>query len=163
MRDLYISISHGSTARKIPFIYSFPGNCAASVPISTLMCLWAIYIFSGSVHIFSCSRIGRSIMGMHKSLTDTWMWKLGLLQRNSFSGNFFLEFLVLVLCSVTCPVSRDRDPPPFYSNWCTVYISFLFVFRSQLLVPGLPETIIIGSVISRLYLSAHQLSFILKV
>ncbi len=40
------------TATAIPFIYSFSGNSAASAPISTLMCLWAIYIFSGSVYIF---------------------------------------------------------------------------------------------------------------
>ncbi len=39
----------------------------------------------------------------YKSLRDTWMWKLRLWQRNSFSGNICLEFSVLflsLLCSV---------------------------------------------------------------
>ncbi len=56
-------------------------------------------ILSGSVHIFSCSRIGRSIVGIYKSLTDTWIWKLGLWPRNCFSGNMCFEFSVSGLCS----------------------------------------------------------------
>ncbi len=63
-------------------------------------CLRAIYIFLESVHIFSCSRIGRPILRIYKSLTDTWIWKLGLTPRNSFSGNICFEFSVLCLCSV---------------------------------------------------------------
>ncbi len=88
------------TATAIPFIYSFYGNCSASVPISTFMCLWAIYIFPGSVHIFSSSRKGRPIVGIYNLLTDTWMWKLGLRPRYSFSGNICFKFLAFCLCSV---------------------------------------------------------------
>jgi hypothetical protein len=58
-----------------------------------------LYIPSICPHI-SCSRIGRSIVVIYKSLTDTWMWKLGLWPRNSFSGNICFKFSVLVLCSV---------------------------------------------------------------
>jgi len=67
------------------------------LPISAFMCLWAIYIFPGSVHIFSCSRIGRPIVGIYKSLTDKWMWKLGLRSCNSFTGSICFEFSVLCL------------------------------------------------------------------
>ncbi len=82
-------------------MYSFSGHCAASAPISSFMCLWAIYIFHGSVRIFPAAEyIGRSIVRIYKSLTDRWMWKLGLWLRNSFSGNICFEFSVLVLCSV---------------------------------------------------------------
>ncbi len=36
-----------------------------------------------------------------QTLTDTWMWKLGLRPRNSFSGNIYIELTVLCLCSVS--------------------------------------------------------------
>ncbi len=52
-------------------------------------------VFPRSVHLFSCSRIGRPFMKIHVfiSLTDTWMWKLGLRPRNSFTGNICIVSL----------------------------------------------------------------------
>ncbi len=85
------------TATAIPFMYSFSGNCAASAPISTFMCLWVIYIPRIGPHI-SSSRKDRPIVGICNSLTDTWMWKLGLRPRYSFSGNICFKFSSFCLC-----------------------------------------------------------------
>ncbi len=97
-------------------MYSFSGNCAASVPDSQFPHSCAsvsdLYLNSKdrSMHIF-CSRIGRSIVGIYAyfSLTDTWVWKLGLWPRNSFSGNICVKFSVLYLSSM----KRTRS-----YRWC---------------------------------------------
>ncbi len=90
------------TATKIPLIYSFSGNSAASAPISTFMCLWAhLYIPRISL-LISSSRTGRPIVEIYNSLTDTWMWKLGLRPRYSFSGNICFEISVFCLAVCIC-------------------------------------------------------------
>ncbi len=57
-----------------------------------------LYIPRISLHI-SSSRTGRPIVGIYNSLTDTWMWKLGLRPQYSFSGNICFKFSAFCLCS----------------------------------------------------------------
>jgi hypothetical protein len=59
-----------------------------------------LYIPRIGPHI-SSSRNGSSTMGIYNSLTDTWMWKLGLRPRYSFSGNICFKFSAFFLCSVS--------------------------------------------------------------
>ncbi len=89
------------TVTKIPFMYPFSGNCATScIPNFHIhVSVTDLYIPRIGPH-FSCSRIGRSIVGIYKSLTDTWEWNFGLWPRNFFSENICFEFSILVLCSV---------------------------------------------------------------
>ncbi len=50
------------------------GTARTQYPIFAFMCLWAIYIFPQSVHLFSWSRICRPMVGIFKSYTETWMY-----------------------------------------------------------------------------------------
>ncbi len=61
-----------------------------------------LYIPRIGPHI-STSRNGRPIMGIYNSPTDTWMWKLGLRPRYSYSGNICFKFSAFCLCSVYTP------------------------------------------------------------
>ena len=58
-----------------------------------------LYIPRICPHI-SSSRKGRTFVGIYNSLTDTWMWKLGLRFRYSFSGNINFKVSAFCLCSV---------------------------------------------------------------
>jgi hypothetical protein len=69
--------------------FQFPHSC---------ICERFVYSDDRSTY-FPASRIGRLIMGIYKSLTDTWMWKLGLRPRSFISGNICFEFSVFCLCS----------------------------------------------------------------
>jgi hypothetical protein len=57
--------------------FSQKRNCAASVPISTLLSLSDLYISTIGLPILLQEKC-RPILGIYKLLTDTWMWKLGL-------------------------------------------------------------------------------------
>ncbi len=88
-------------AKKFKFMYSQKRNCAASVPVSSFMCLWAIYIFPQSVHLFSCSRIGRLWWWEYMNRSqkhECRNWDCG--RAVPFLGIFVFKYSVLCFCSV---------------------------------------------------------------
>jgi hypothetical protein len=84
------------SALQINFDLCIPrkGNCAASVPMSTFMCvcLRFICIIPGSVHLFSCSRIGRPTVRIYISTQkhECRNWDCG--RANPFLGIFVSNF-----------------------------------------------------------------------
>ncbi len=77
------------------------------------------------LHISSC-RIGRPIVEIYKSLTDAWMWKLGLRPRYSYSGKICFEMWVFCLCSVG-PVDLKihtlaKNPRLWLDSWHNLQI-----------------------------------------
>ncbi len=71
------------------------------LPVPSLIYLWEIYTFSRLVCLFCCRKICGPILGIYKSLTDTWMWKLGLRPRNSRKGIHKWDFPCSVEYSIT--------------------------------------------------------------
>jgi hypothetical protein len=132
------------TATKILFMYSFSENCEASVPISTIMCLWAIYIFPASVHIFSCSRIGRSRKYINRSQTHE-CGEIGTVATQFLSWKYLFQIFGIVslqcekvssvgelLCSAVSNVSntgfssvasRIANSMDFKLKWATALYS----------------------------------------
>jgi hypothetical protein len=100
------------TATKIPIMYSFSGNIASFSPNFNIhVSVSDLYSPRIGLHI-SSSRIGRPIVGINNSLTDAWMWKLGLRSRYSFSGNICFEISVFCLCSAEQKLTRQDHISP---------------------------------------------------
>ncbi len=90
-------------------------NFETYIPGNELRCLSSNFHFHVSVSNLYIPTIGLpfllqeicgSIVGIYKSLTDKWMWKLGLRLRNSFSKNTYHKWDFR--CSVLLPVCIAR-------------------------------------------------------
>ncbi len=75
-----------------------------------------LYIFPPSHRstYFPESRIGRPIVGIYKSFTETWMEELGLRPRSFIYGNMCFEFSVHCLCSVGLAETKKSPSSFFY-------------------------------------------------
>ncbi len=119
-----VALSHCSsqcyTATAIPFIYSFSGNSAASASISTFMCLWAIYIFTGSVYIFPTAEQADSLWEyIIRSLTHecgNWDWGPDIPFLRIFVSNFRHFVFVVYLYNVSVAMLGLNHAANHYST-----------------------------------------------
>ncbi len=124
------------TATAIPLYIPFLG-IARPQPQFPHSCVFErLYIPRISLHI-SSSRTGRTIVGKYNSLTDTWMWKLGLRPRYSFSRNICFKFSQFCLCSARLlPTVIFARPTQVTSNKPSpaVEYRYTYVYQSRLLM-----------------------------
>jgi hypothetical protein len=104
-------------------IYVFPEKGIA-LPQSQFphSCVCERFIYSQDRSTYC--RIGRPMVGIYKSLKDTWMRKLGLRPRISFSRNIFYQIFVIV--SLQC-ILENRPKLDFSISQRSVF----FVFSEQ--------------------------------
>ncbi len=74
-------------------MYSQKWKCTVSVPVSPFMCLWAIYIFPGSVHLFSCKQDRPDLSWEYIIRSQThecgnWDWGRAIPFLGTFVSNF---------------------------------------------------------------------------
>ncbi len=110
-------------------------NYGATVPISTFMCLWAVYIFPRSICLFCCRIKFGQILGICKSLTDTWMWKLGRRLRNSTEMEYINGIFVAVHksrrnASTYKRIGRGREKMTGCLMLC-LYTTTLWLYRPE--------------------------------
>jgi hypothetical protein len=103
------------TAKKFEFMCPQKKNCTAAVKIFTFMCLWAIYKFPRLEHLFSCSRKGRLIRGIYKSITEIWVYRKRDCSRSvPFLGIFVSNFRYCVFAMWSVgqdSIPKFRSPP----------------------------------------------------
>ncbi len=89
------------TAKKFRFMYSQQRNCAASVPVSTFMCVCdrSIYSHDRSTY-FPCSRVAEPSWELYMYIAHRNMNAgIGTIAAQFLSKNICFEFSVLCLCS----------------------------------------------------------------